>query len=418
MKKASYVIFTIGITLMLFSNILLGQTEVDSLDLMKHAPKIFIDYNRIDMDYVRREVQFVNYVTDRKLADIYILVTTSVTGSRGREYTLTYIGQNVYVGIDDTLVFFTENNDTEDIVRSNFVKTLKIGLFPYMMSTPLITHFDLKFLGGKEVNLITDNWNYWVFRVAMRGGFSGEEYINSFHVNGDIDADRITEAWKIRLNAGYNYDEDNYTFADTEPYLSNSRSWNMRALIVKSLSNHWSLGSYFTTHSSTYRNIDLSYRITPAIEFNFFPYSESTYRELRLNYSIGYVYQYYNDLTIYDKMEEGLFRHSLELNAEVKQPWGAIEFSTVYSNYLNDLTKNRFRVYLDISLNLVKGFAFNVSGGYSMIHDQISLPAEDLDLEDILLRRSELATQYNYWLRYGISYTFGSIYNNIVNPRF
>ena len=418
MKKVYNVVFAVGITLMLFSNILIGKTEVDSLDLMKDAPKIFIDSDRIDLDYVRREVNFVNYVTDRKLADIYILVTKKLTGSRGREYTLTYIGHNVYKGVQDTLVFYTESNDTEDIVRSKFVKTLKVGLFPYMMSTPLINQFNLKFMGGKEVNIIRDKWNYWVFKVAIRGGFSGEEYVNSFHVNGDVDADRITEEWKIRLNVGYNYDEDNYTFDDTEPYLSNSRSWNMRSLIVKSLTDHWSLGGYLSTYSSTYRNIDLSYKITPAIEFNFFPYNESTYRELRLNYSIGSVYQYYNELTIYDKMEEGLFRHSLELNTEVKQPWGDIEFSTVYSSYLNDLSKNRIRVYMDVSLNLVKGFALNITGGYSMIHDQISLPAENLDLEDILLRRSELATQYNYWFRYGISYTFGSIYNNIVNPRF
>lgn len=418
MIKVYYVFYAIWIALMFFSNILLGQTETDSLDLMEGAPKIFIDYDRIDMDYVRRKVQFVNYVTDRKLADIYILVTTNRTGSSGREYTLTYIGHNAYEGVKDTLVFYTESNDTEDIVRSKFVKTLKVGLFPYMMSTPLITQFDLKFLGGKEVNTIKDKWDYWVFQVAMRGGFSGEEYITSYHVNGDIDADRITEEWKIRLSAGYNYDEESYTFIDTDPYLSSSKSWNVRGLVVKSISNHWSLGTYLRAYSSTYRNIDLSYRIAPAIEFNFFPYSESTYRELRLNYSVGYIYQFYNEMTIYDKMEEGYLRHSLELNAEVKQPWGEVDFVTEYSSHINDLSKNRFQIYMDISLNLFKGFAFSIRGGYSMIHDQISLPAEDLNLEDILLRRSELATQYDYWFRYGISYTFGSIYNNIVNPRF
>jgi hypothetical protein len=117
-------------------------------------------------------------------------------------------------------------------------------------------------------------------------------------------------------------------------------------------------------------------------------------------------------------MEEGLWHQSLEINTEVKQPWGQIEFNAEFSNYLHDFSKNRLEIYLDITLNLIKGFAFDISGGYSMIHDQLTLPAEDLDLEDILLRRSELATQYNYWLSYGISYTFGSIYNNIVNPRF
>lgn len=36
----------------------------------------------------------------------------------------------------------------------------------------------------------------------------------------------------------------------------------------------------------------------------------------------------------------------------------------------------------------------------------------------MLRRRQALATDYEYELSIGISYTFGSIFNNIVNPRF
>jgi len=39
-------------------------------------------------------------------------------------------------------------------------------------------------------------------------------------------------------------------------------------------------------------------------------------------------------------------------------------------------------------------------------------------LEEILLRRRELETSYYYYFSIGLSYTFGSIYNNVVNPRF
>ncbi|MFH1686770.1 MAG: hypothetical protein ABIE70_04525 [bacterium] len=38
--------------------------------------------------------------------------------------------------------------------------------------------------------------------------------------------------------------------------------------------------------------------------------------------------------------------------------------------------------------------------------------------EDVLLRRHELATSYDYYMSVGISYTFGSIYNDVVNARF
>jgi hypothetical protein len=38
--------------------------------------------------------------------------------------------------------------------------------------------------------------------------------------------------------------------------------------------------------------------------------------------------------------------------------------------------------------------------------------------EEILVRQLELATGYQYEFSVGISYSFGSIYNNVVNPRF
>jgi hypothetical protein len=34
------------------------------------------------------------------------------------------------------------------------------------------------------------------------------------------------------------------------------------------------------------------------------------------------------------------------------------------------------------------------------------------------LRLRQLATSYTYFINLGLSYSFGSIFNNIVNPRF
>ena len=38
--------------------------------------------------------------------------------------------------------------------------------------------------------------------------------------------------------------------------------------------------------------------------------------------------------------------------------------------------------------------------------------------EEILVRRRQLATNYDYNIAFGVSYTFGSIFNNVVNSRF
>jgi hypothetical protein len=59
-----------------------------------------------------------------------------------------------------------------------------------------------------------------------------------------------------------------------------------------------------------------------------------------------------------------------------------------------------------------------VGGSASRINDQLYLPAEGATDEEILLRRRQLATSYRYRLSIGASYTFGSIFNNVVNTRF
>jgi len=48
----------------------------------------------------------------------------------------------------------------------------------------------------------------------------------------------------------------------------------------------------------------------------------------------------------------------------------------------------------------------------------LSLVKGGASREEILLKRKELATQFRYFTYFGLSYTFGSIYNNVVNPRF
>jgi len=51
------------------------------------------------------------------------------------------------------------------------------------------------------------------------------------------------------------------------------------------------------------------------------------------------------------------------------------------------------------------------------IKDQLYLPKEDLSPEDILLERRQLGTDYSFELSAGFNFSFGSILNNVVNPR-
>jgi hypothetical protein len=72
---------------------------------------------------------------------------------------------------------------------------------------------------------------------------------------------------------------------------------------------------------------------------------------------------------------------------------------------------------MGLNLRLFRGLSLNVNGFYSRIHDQLNLPRGEATDDEILLRRIQLATDYQYFTSFGITYTFGSIYSNIVNPR-
>jgi hypothetical protein len=60
----------------------------------------------------------------------------------------------------------------------------------------------------------------------------------------------------------------------------------------------------------------------------------------------------------------------------------------------------------------------SVEANASRIRDQLSLPRRDATDQEILLRLRELQSGYKFSFDIGIEYTFGSLFNNIVNPRF
>ena len=64
-----------------------------------------------------------------------------------------------------------------------------------------------------------------------------------------------------------------------------------------------------------------------------------------------------------------------------------------------------------------RGLSVEIEGSASRIRDQLSLPRRGADPEEILLRLRELQSGYEVSLSVGFSYSFGSIFNNIVNPR-
>ncbi len=382
------------------------------------APEVFIDCGRCDFDFIRTEINFVNYVIDRKEADIHIMITNQGTASGGRQQTLTFIGQHRFLSKNDTISYTIQKDDTWDDERSKMVKFLKMGLVSYVARTSGAAHLAIEHTGlDTTVNIREDKWDSWVFRTRLGGMFRDEESKQYINLDGRINVDRITENWKIRLSQYLDYHEESYKI-DNETMKGVSRRVDFDGTIVKSLTDHWSAGIMSEIASSTFSNTDLSYSLKTAVEYNIFPYSQSTRRDFRIYYALGSTHIEYTDSTIYNKVKEILLTERLGMRLEVRQPWGQINFSAEGSHYFHDLTKNRLRLNSSIRLHLVKGLSLEIRGELLRIQDQLSLPKGETTDREILLEMRELQTQYSSWFRLGLEYTFGSTYNNIVNPRF
>jgi hypothetical protein len=199
--------------------------------------------------------------------------------------------------------------------------------------------------------------------------------------------------------------------------VSTYKNYGLNTLIVKSLGPHLSAGFTANVSTNTFGNTSLGLSFAPAIEYNFMPYSESTRRQLTVRYSTGFRYADYREVTIFGETAETRPNHGIEIEYGTTQPWGRAYLSVDGSQYLHDRGKYNAGFGANTEIRLFKGFSFNVGGNYSLVRDQLSLPGRDLTEEEILLQQRQQATNYEYFLSAGISYRFGSIFNNVVNPR-
>ena len=386
--------------------------------------RVFLDCNArgCDFDYFRTEISFVDYVRDRTDAALHILVSTQPTGGGGTEYTFSFIGLKEMSGVSDTLHYVSANAATDDDRRKGIARTLKLGLVRYVARTPAGEGLQVSFTKPSATAAPSgpsrDPWNYWVFRTRAGGNFSGESSQRFTSLNGSVSANRVTKALKINTSINGNYNESSFTFSEGEKFSSYSRSFGASELVVRSFGDHWSAGQRASLTSSTFLNQKIAGRIAPAVEYNFYPYDESTRHSLTLQYSLGVSGYRYRDTTIFEKTSEVRPDQSLVASVSLTQPWGSMNGSIEGANYLDDFSKRRLVVFNSLNARLIKGLSFNLFGSVSVVRDQLYLPKGGATDEEILLQRRQLATSYRYFAGVGLTYSFGSIFNNVVNPRF
>jgi hypothetical protein len=67
---------------------------------------------------------------------------------------------------------------------------------------------------------------------------------------------------------------------------------------------------------------------------------------------------------------------------------------------------------------VVRGLSISAEVMASRIRDQLSRPRRGATPEEIFLRLRELQSGYQYGLQFSLTYSFGSIFSSVVNPRF
>jgi hypothetical protein len=380
----------------------------------------FLDCFHCDFNYVRQELPFISFVRESQLADVHILMSESETGSGGNKFFLNFIGLKSFKGMDFEYTIITKQSDTEDDVRKALLKLIKIGVLSYYSKTSFIDQLDIDLASSDEKTadeMVIDRWNKWVFRLETGGELQLEQQQNQYLLDSEVSAEKITEKWKTAIEAQYEISRENYY--DNDSLISDKQnSKNITAEYVKSLTDKWSAGIFADYSSSTFLNTEHKYGIAAGIEYNIFPWKECNRRVFTIRYGVGlYGYNYFEE-TIYDKMKETLWGESLLLNLQLIQKWGEARIGLEGSNFFHDFSKNRMTFVSDVSVRLSKNFSVFCQMRSAAIHDQLYLAKGHESLDDILLRRHKLATTYELNGELGFRFTFGSIYNNVVNERF
>jgi hypothetical protein len=419
MKKNLLTTLVSFLLIQLFSQAGLAQNnEITSDTLRKGAVKIFLDCQSCDMNYTRQQLTFTNFVRDVKEAQVFILITQQNAGSGGSQFTFTYQGLGIFKGMYDTLVYTSNPDETSAIVREKKTNMLQLGLMKYVARTPVFNEIEVRHNAELEQEQVVDKWNNWVFTLSTEPQFRSEESDKQLDFRNGINISKVTPDIKleIELDQSYNQrrviEDDGF---DTTYFTNEFRGDN---LFVKSLGEHWSAGLKWNVISSTRENYNFRTDFLPSLEYDLFPYSEATHRQLRFLYSVGLQYNNYLDSTIYNKVKENLFKQEFNIAFQVQKKWGSVNLSLLASNYLNDFSKSRVELNTFMNLRIFKGLSLQISGGIAHINDQVNLKKGDISEADRLLELREFSTQYRIEGGIGLTYTFGSIYNNIVNPRF
>jgi hypothetical protein len=384
--------------------------------------RVFLDCDCF-AEYLRDRIAWVDFVRQPQDADVHLLSSERETGGGGRELTLRFVGRGRFADVSHDLRVVSQVAEAESVRRERVLQTVIVGLLNYMArdSLPAGLTVEVESLAAADpaaAAATRDPWNLWVFGIRTGASVDAEETNRQVQWNVNATADRVTDQWKLAF--GFSLDEERETFELEDDERLEARRTEREAewFVARGLGPHWSVGLDGQMASSTFGNTEFLVQVAPAIEYSIFPYRDYATRQFVIQYQIGVEHARYSEITVFDKLEEANGRHELSSDLEMRQPWGSLEVGVEWSQYLHDLTKYQVELEGEVSLRVVRGLSVDVDGAVSRVRDQLSLPRRGATQEEVLLQLRELQSGYEARLSVGVTYSFGSIFNNVVNPRF
>ena len=421
MHKFYYSLLTI---LLVFHNPFVSKSQENNTRI-----KLFVDCSNTfcDMDYIKTQIKFVDYVLDNKAADIHLLITQQTNGGGASQYQIIFYGQHRF-NQTDTLNFHTKPNNTSFEIRDQILKYIEIGLLHFISQTQAIENIGVQLKeeskldsSGSQGNSTKDPWNYWVFRMGVNGNLSTDANYKSFNYNGNLSASRITDDLKLSFSISTGKNRNTYQYTDnsgTSKIIVKNENYDFSHQLVKSISQHWSIGYDVGISRSTFNNYRSKAYIRPAVEYDIFPYKEVNNKLFTLRYGIDITNNRYFDTTLYFKTKESLPGQQLDAALTYNQKWGTINLFGSYHSFWTNLSQYNLTLGGGASVRITGGLSFNIFVFGNYLRDQIYLPKGSATFQDILTRQRQLATNYSVFSFFGINYRFGSKLNNFVNPRF
>ena len=313
-----------------------------------------------DDDFIKQNTLLFDYVRDRTLSDIEVFVFEITNAGGGRNYSFEYKGKNDFQNMNNQISIDIPSNLTFVEAREQLLKAYKLGMVYFLQNTPFINQLEVTFLNEKyDLKEPLDKWKNWVFEVSGSLNFENEKSIKEEEYNLGLEVDRVTEMWRIRSDFGISRSVKFFS-GDDQNYNSERQSTSFSGSVVKSLSNHFSTGIFGSYLKDTFRNYKSFLNFSPALEYNFIPYSEVLTREITLAYKVGYNFYEYFEKTIYGFLDQKMFNQSLTLNLRYREKWGSIYSYLVASQFLDQPDQNRLTLNNYINLRIIRGLSLRI----------------------------------------------------------